>query len=155
MKKNNNIAVGLFFILAFACGQRVDTKKELFIDEKSMPIIETFFENLQNISAKKAIDDLLGGNENISLSDSLTVALRDKIDYINEASGIFVSKRLMRKKALENDLVVYAYIVKYEKKFYRFTFVFYNNDKDVKLFRFGFDEAMDVELEESIKLYVN
>ena len=61
----------------------------------------------------------------------------------------------MRKKLLEDDLGVYSYLVRYEKKFYRFVFVFYNNSKAVKIYRFSFDDTIDIELEEAIKLYVN
>jgi hypothetical protein len=40
-------------------------------------------------------------------------------------------------------------------KIYRLTFSFYNNDLAVKIYKFSFDDVIDIEMEESLKLYVN
>jgi len=85
----------------------------------------------------------------------MTLILKKKFNDINESFGKFISYRLLRKKLLDDDLGVYAYFVRYEKKFYRFVFVFYNNGNEVKVYRFAFDDTADIELEEAIKLYVN
>lgn len=122
---------------------------------KSKAVIEDFFENVKSGNYNASLKGLLSKNKNIDLLDSLTISLENKFAAINESSGKFMSKRLLRQKELESDLGVYVYLVKYEKKFYRFTFTFYNNDVEVKLYKFSFDDTIDVEIEEGIKLYVN
>ena len=47
-----------------------------------------------------------------------------------------VSQKLHRNKTLDNDLGVSIYLVKYERKLYRFTFTFYNNGTQVKRINF-------------------
>jgi hypothetical protein len=138
-----------------SCSQPKNNEKEKNLDKIVVPIIEDFFAKIQSGEYKTAVDYLLGKNDNIDLRDSFTIRLREKFNNLNETSGSYISSRLMRKKLLEDDLGVYSYLVKYDKKFYRFVFVFYNNSKTVKIYRFSFDDTIDIELEEGIKLYVN
>ena len=74
---------------------------------------------------------------------------------MNETSGKFVSENLLRKKDIGNDLGVFIYFVKYERKFYRFIFTFYNYSGDIKIYKYSFDDKIDSELEEALRLYVN
>jgi hypothetical protein len=126
-----------------------------YLNSKITPIIETFFNNVKSDKYKTALTDLFSQNENIDLHDSLTINLENKFNVINESSGRFISQRLLRKKELGDDLGVYVYLVKYEKKFYRFSFTFYNNESAVKIYKFSFDDTIDIELEDGMKLYVN
>lgn len=125
-----------------------------YIDKQSQPVIDDFFKKVQIGNFKLAIDDLLKSNENINMEDSTTINMRDKFIGINASSGRFESKRLIRQKSLEDDVAVYSYLVKYERKFYRFIFIFYNNGQQVKIFKFSFDDSLDSELETAIKLYM-
>ncbi len=61
----------------------------------------------------------------------------------------------MKERFVRDDIGVYVYMVKYEKKFYRFTFMFYNNGISVRLYKFLFDDNIDIELEESLRFYAN
>lgn len=147
-----------FFLLLilYSCGQQ--NKKESsseYLDGQSLPVIKSFFESVQSGQYKAALEDLLKKNDNIDLQDSMTLVLKKKFNDINESSGKFVSDRLLRKKQIGDDLGVYSYFVRYEKKFYRFIFTFYNNGSQVKVYKFSFDDTIDVELEEAIRLYVN
>lgn len=126
-----------------------------YLSNKITPIIDTFFNQVKSDKYKTALSELFSQNENIDLHDSLTINLENKFNAINESSGKFVSQRLLRKKELGDDLGVYIYLVKYEKKFYRFSFTFYNNGSSIKIYKFSFDDVIDIELEEGMKLYVN
>jgi hypothetical protein len=126
-----------------------------YLSDNTQPTIRSFFADVQSGNYKRSLHDLLSKNENIDLQDSLTLQLENKFGVINEVSGRFVSERLLRKKELGDDLGVYVYLVKYEKKFYRFVFTFYNNGSSVKVYKFSFDDAIDIELEDGMKLYVN
>jgi len=150
------IAIAAIFTLFIfsKCSQKETRPINSALDQKSYLIIDAFFKDAST-GDTSAIIKLLKQNENIDLTDSLTKDLQSKFNFINQNSGAFVSDKLLRKKILNDDVGVYCYLVKYDKKFYRFTFVFYNNNRDVKIFRFSFDETVDIELEESIKLYAN
>lgn len=152
-----NVIVNFFLlVLLFGCKQHnMKDSDSKYLDSESQPVIETFFDKIKSGNYNNAINDLLKKNENIDLQDSLTINLKSKFNAINESSGKYISERLLRKKGLANDLGVYVYLVKYEKKFYRFTFTFYNNGVRVRIYKFSFDDNIDIELEAAIKLYLN
>jgi hypothetical protein len=162
MKKNNTILIMkvlnyliLFIIVGCNTNKSKISNKVSDIEIYSNKIVDTFFTNLKVGDYNKALINLVTQNNNIDLQDSGTLLLIDRFKIINTQSGQFMSSRQLRKKSLENDLVVYTYLVKYSNKFYRFNFVFYNNSESTKIYRFSFDDHIDVELEEAIKLYID
>ena len=102
-----------------------------------------------------AIEDLLKTNPHIIIEDTATLNLKDKFNYINENAGVFMGYKLLKKRFIEDDIGIYSYLVKYEVKFYRFIFIFYNNDKNIKLYQLMFNDDLDEELEGSLKYYIN
>ena len=152
MKK---ILVILLVCTTFGCDTRNVKENNSKLEKESQPIIDVFFDKLKSGNFRTALSELLSNNEDIDMKDSATLNLESSFNSINALSGRFESKRFLRKKELGNDVGVYVYLVKYEKKFYRFSFTFYNNDVEVKIYKFSFDDAIDTELEEAIKLYVN
>jgi hypothetical protein len=101
-----------------------------------------------------ALNDLLQSNGDINLLDSPTIRLKSQFKDINQLSGEYIGYDLLKKRIIKNDLAIYSYLVKYKIKFYRFIFIFYNPDGQIKIFKFAYDDAADVELEESLKLYL-
>lgn len=149
--------ITLFLVSAFySCSQQANKDSSSnYLESESKSSIKVFFEKMQSGDYKIALNELLRKNENIDLQDSLTINLKNKFNAINESSGKYVSESFLRKRELPNDLGIYVYFVKYQTKFYRFTFTFYNNGSQVKIYKFSFDDTIDRELEEAIKLYVN
>ena len=111
MKK---IMLQFFLLLTLcSCGQQVKKdNSSKYLESQVQPIVDNFFENVQKAKYANAIEDLLNKNENIDLQDSLTIILKKKFIAINESSGKFMSKRLLRCKQLDYDLGVYTYLVK-------------------------------------------
>lgn len=140
-------------IFLAACKQKKEVSTNSAEIEKVANTMVTEFFNNQKNGDTASLTKLL--KHGFDLTDSSTLDLLSKFRYINTASGDYVSYKLLRKKLLNDDLGIYTYLVKYINRFYRFTFVFYNNEHTVKLFRFSFDQTPDIELEEGIKLYVN
>lgn len=118
------------------------------------PVITKFFQNVELKKYDAAIDELLSENENIDLKDSATIALKSKFSVINQVSGVYRGNTLLKKRSIGDDIAIYSYLAKYDKKFYRFTFEFYNNGVRVKIYKFLFDDSVEFELEESLKLYM-
>lgn len=74
---------------------------------------------------------------------------RYTVDYI----GKYYGQELIVKKQLSNNFILYSYLIKYDRQPLRFIFKLYKpNDKWV-LFSLKIDDALDVEIEESAKLY--
>ena len=124
------------------------------LDGICIPMIDSFFQKVESKNYNAAIDDLLSSNENIDLRDSATIALKGKFSSINQFSGAYRGNSLIKKKSLNDDIAVYSYLAKYDKKFYRFVFVFYNNGLKTKIYKFLFDDTAELEIEESLKLYM-
>ena len=137
----------------FSCSNKLSESNAL--ESETTPVLNIFFENIKSGNFKKALPMLLSQNGNINLEDSSTVKLLNSFNSINEISGPFMGYSLLKSKAIGNDLAIYSYLVKYENKFYRFLFLFYNNNKQTKIYKFSFDDNIDLDLEESLKLYVN
>ena len=120
-----------------------------------MPEIQSFFNNIKKSEVNLALDQLLSSNPNLILDDSATQIMKNRFNYINQVAGAFMGATLLKKRYINDDIGIYSYLSKYEKKFYRFVFIFYNNGKNVKLYQFTFDDDLVVELEASLKYYLN
>jgi len=146
------ILMGSFFL--FGCKSPNNTDSISKLDSICIPVIDSFFQKVESNNYKAAVDDLLLANENIDLEDSGTVAMKDRFAAINQFSGTYRGKSLLKKKSINDDIAVYSYLAKYDKKFYRFIFVFYNNGIKTKIYKFLFDDTAEIEIEESLKLYM-
>jgi hypothetical protein len=143
-----------FLFLLVSCNTDLRKDEPVKLDEDCKPIINKFFNSLLSNNYRRAIDELLADNENIDQKDSNTISLKEKFYAINEGSGNYRGQTLIKKRGLNSDLAVFSYLAKYDKKFYRFVFVFYNNGVRTKIFKFSFDDNAALELEESLKLYL-
>ena len=120
-----------------------------------MPIIDSFFNRVSNKEYSNAFDELLKSNPDINIEDSLTVESKKNFLYINNVAGVFIEYHLLKKRFISEDIAVYTYLAKYEKKFFRFFFMFYNNGKIIQLYKFRFDDDLASELEASLQYYTN
>ena len=143
----------LFLTLFYTIGCNT-FKKNSTIDNTASSIIDTFFSKIKK-EPQVALEDLLKTNPHILIEDSVTLNLKDKFNNINENAGVFMGYKLLKKRFIDDDIGIYSYLAKYEVKFYRFIFVFYNNDKNIKLYQFMFNDDLDEELEGSLKYYIN
>ena len=146
----------LFFLVS--CGQvnkESSPRNDDKLSRKVMPVIDSFFAGINKGEADKALKLLLSTNPNIDLDDSLTKNLEASFNSINATSGRFMAYKLVRKKQLNDDIGVYSFLVKYERKFYRFVFTFYNNDININIYKFSFDDNIDTELEAALRLFMN
>ena len=144
--------LGLFILIAMGCNSSSSKNK---IDKSALPLIDSFFSIIKTKKPGLALDHLLASNPSINSKDSTTLNLKSSFILINEGSGPYIGYRMLKKRYIEDDISIYSYLAKYENNFYRFIFMFYNNGKSVKLYKFLFDSDLDVELEGSLKFYAN
>jgi hypothetical protein len=147
--KNKLRLIAVVLLMAFA------NCKTSNVDKRCEKIIDVFFNGIAKGKYQSTLTEFLAANKNINLKDSNMIDLKNKFDVINQYSGKYVGYDLIKKRNLNDDVVIYSYLVKYEKKFYRFVFVFYNVNGTPLIYRFTFDDTLGLELEESLKLYVN
>ena len=121
--------------------------------ETATPVIDHFFKQLSSANAEEAISGLLSNNDNIITDDSSITELKAKLKNIGVYSGKYVDYSLLKEKEIQGNIAMYSFLVRYEKKYYRFIFEFYNNGTSIKIYKFRFDDALDIEIEESLKLY--
>ena len=112
----------LFLTLFYTIGCNT-FKKNSTIDNTASSIIDTFFSKIKK-EPQVALEDLLKTNPHIIIEDTATLNLKDKFNYINENAGVFMGYKLLKKRFIEDDIGIYSYLVKYEVKFYRFSFMF-------------------------------
>jgi hypothetical protein len=144
----------IIICFGISCKSSDNTEITGKFDTVCLPTIDSFFQKIESKNYNAAIDDLLSSNENIDLKDSATIALKGNFSIINQVSGAYRGKSLIKKKSINDDIAVYSYLAKYDKKFYRFIFVFYNNGIKTKIYKFLFDDTAELEIEESLKLYM-
>jgi hypothetical protein len=140
--------------LFLSCKNANSSDSNSKLDSICIPVIDSFFQKIQTGNYKAAIDDLLTSNENIDLNDSETIAMKSKFSVINTLAGPYRGESLLKKRVINDDVGVYSYLAKYDKKFYRFIFVFYNNGIKTRIYKFLFDDTAELEMEESLKLYM-
>lgn len=153
------ILVLLLLPLIFGCRQNADTRNDNTttpdIEKKGDSLISDFFKGIKSGKYDKALEELLSQNENIDLKDSATFSLQEKFKGINQYSGVYIDSKLLKKRFVNNAVGIFTYLVRYEKKFYRFTFIYYDNGIKVSIYKFTFDDVLEFELEESQKLYAD
>src|ERR1700724_1176779 len=122
--KFSTILLIAFNSLFLSCNSSNNLSKESKLDSTCIPVIETFFNKIQANNDKGALEDLLSSNTNIDQKDSTTILMKIKFAAINQFSGAFRGKSLIKKRIINDDISIYSYLAKYDKRFYRFVFVF-------------------------------
>jgi hypothetical protein len=125
--------------------------KPVVVVPKSVPaILETFFKKYKD-SSDAAIDYLFGTNKYFTNTGGIN-QLKQKLDSLRITLGAYAGKELIVQKSASPSLILYTYLVKHDIQPVRFTFMFYKPHSDWVLYRFKYDEEMDVELEEGAKI---
>lgn len=112
--------------------------------------IETFFKKYKT-SSDSAIDYIFGTNKLFTNLSQINM-LKSKLDSLQLSLGPFIGRELIAEKSATNSLVIYSYIVKHENQPIRFIFMFYKPHNDWELYRFNYDDGMDAEMLESVKI---
>lgn len=119
----------------------------------SVQSIEGFLKKLQTGDADEALQSLLRQNPNIDIQDSSVIQLRKSFIEINQFSGRLVDAKMITSRVLSGRVAIFSYLASFEKRFYRFLFLYYNNGANVRIYKFKFDDSIDLELEESLRLF--
>lgn len=113
--------------------------------------IDGFFKRYK-ASPDSAIDYIFGTNKLFVRNASQINVLKMKIDSLQLSLGKYTGKELISERSASPSLVIYSYLVKHEDQPIRFTFIFYKAQNDWALYRFNFDDSMDQEMFEAVKI---
>jgi hypothetical protein len=125
------------------------------LDNQCQLVIDNLFQGIKNNKPTESLIKLISQNKNINQGDSATQELIKKFSFINSCSGSYLGNKLLLKRNITDKVIIYSYLVMYEKKFYRFIFIFYNPSDNMVPYKFIFDDNLEFEQEESLKLYLN
>ncbi len=85
--------------LVFACTSSSNSNsKPSIIEEKAIPVMQSFFDSIKAGGYKIALVNLLKTNKNIDLEDSMTLILKKRFENLNESAGRYKSYNILRKK---------------------------------------------------------
>jgi hypothetical protein len=113
--------------------------------------VETFFKKYK-VSPDSAVDYLFGTNKLFTNRTTQINVLKSKLDSLQLTLGKYTGKELLVEKSASPSLVLYSYLVKHENQPVRFTFIFYKSSNEWSLYRFNYDDQMDVEMFEAAKI---
>jgi hypothetical protein len=114
-------------------------------------LVNTFFKKYKDEGTAAAVDYIFGTNKYFTNTAGIT-QLKTKLDSLRQGIGNYLGKDLIVQKSASNSLVFYSYLAKHEIQPIRFTFMFYKPQNDWVLYRFKYDDQMDVELEDAGKI---
>ena len=114
-------------------------------------IIDTFFKKYKLEGTGPAIDYLFATNKFFTNAAGI-VTLKTKLDSLRLSLGLYMGKELITQRSATPSLIFYSILAKHEIQPIRFTFIFYKPQNDWVLYRFKFDDQMDIELEEAGKI---
>lgn len=117
----------------------------------AVSVVDTFFKKYKNDGTSAAIDFLFGTNKYFTNTAGIA-QLKAKLDSLRQGIGMYLGKDLISQKNASNSLYFYSYLVKHEVQPLRFTFIFYKPQNDWVLYRFKYDDQMDIELEDAGKI---
>ena len=115
-------------------------------------LIENFFSQFENEGIDYALDQIVSANEwSMESSDveNVKLVLNEYLQY----AGNYEGYELIFKRQIGKSIEQYSYLVKYERQFLRFSFIFYYASNSWRLHDFKFDTNIIDEIKESSRFY--
>jgi hypothetical protein len=125
----------------------------IYAQKSPEALISDFFTEYAT-NTNKAIDDLYSTNSWSSrIKDGIDNLKKEINGYSPDYMGKYYGYELITKKQFSQSLILYSYLIKYDRQPLRFVFKFYKpNDKWI-VYSFNVDSNIDDELEQAAKLY--
>jgi hypothetical protein len=116
-------------------------------------LIKSFFATYSK-NPGKAVEDIYATNPwSARIKDGIENVKKEVNGYNVNYVGKYYGQELITKKQLSESFILYSYMVKYDRQPMRFVFKLYKPNDKWTLYSFKIDTNLDVEIEESAKLY--
>jgi hypothetical protein len=116
-------------------------------------IADQFFSVYQMKGANDAIDYIFSTNKWMNESKDQIENVKFKLNSTLKLIGKYEGYDLIVKKTVGDHLLVYTFLVRYDRQPLRFTMMFYNPSTEWRLYNFSYDDSLDEELQEAAKAY--
>jgi hypothetical protein len=116
-------------------------------------IIEKFFQDYQIEKPENALDMLYATMPWVERIQDDLDKIKLQFAGLQTLVGEYYGYGLITKKELANSFAIYSYLVKFDRQPVRFLFEFYKPKEKWGLYSFSYDDNIDDELAEAIKLY--
>jgi len=137
-----------FFLIAFMFATQFS-----FAQSTPDQIVDKFFQDLVNEKPDQVIDNFYTHMPwVVNIKDEIA-KLKTNFKTLQDYFGKYCGQALIGKKEIGGGaLVIYTYLVKYERQPVRFTFKFYKPKDTWLSYGFSYDMSLDEELDQSVKL---
>ncbi|MEM8585061.1 MAG: hypothetical protein AAGF87_12360 [Bacteroidota bacterium] len=127
----------------------------LLAQETPEGIIDSFFAVLDDQGTQVALDYLYGSNPWFNTSAEQIINLKNQMSTLDDKSyiGECHGYDLIAEEGLSDRLVLYSYLVRYDRQPIRFTFQFYKPNQEWRMHSFKYDDNLGDELVESARIY--
>ena len=114
-------------------------------------ILERFF-NKYRYNSQEAVDFIFSKNP-VFAGEAAQQAqqIKDKLAQAVPVLGKYYGREPITKQQIGSSLVLYSYLIQYERQPIRFTFKFYKPLREFILLGFSFDDNLSDELEKAAK----
>jgi hypothetical protein len=115
--------------------------------------VDHFFALYEAKGANEAIDYVFSTNKWMNESKDQVENVKFKLGGTLKLLGKYEGYDLIVKKSVGEHLLMYTFLVRYDRQPLRFTMIFYNPAKEWRLYNFSYDDSLDEELQEAGKAY--
>lgn len=109
-------------------------------------IVDRFFDLYKTKSPNDAIDYIFSTNEWVSESTDQIENVKFKINSTLKLLGKYEGFDLVSRKSVAGHLILYTFMVRYNRQPLRYSMLFYKASTDWKLYNFKYDDEFDDEL---------
>ncbi|NVN95958.1 MAG: hypothetical protein HXX18_11805 [Bacteroidetes bacterium] len=125
----------------------------IYGQSSSENLITTFFDKFEKEGSNSAIDYIYSTNKSSNVLKNEVDELKTKLTKTIELLGKYHGYEYIVSKSVGTSLILYSYLIKYDRQPIRFTFILYKADNEWALFNFLYDAKFDEELKEAAKVY--
>ena len=136
------VLIGLIFCASNTFGQ-----------DSPQKIIDNFFSLYVSKNANEAIDYIFSTNKWMNDSKDQIENVKFKLNGTLKLIGRYEGYNLITKKTAGEHMVLYTFLVRYDRQPLRFSLLFYKPSNEWRLQNFSYDDNIDEELEEAAKAY--
>lgn len=116
-------------------------------------MIDEFFNLYKNKNADAALDYIFGTNKWMDESKNDIESVKFKLNSTIKQLGDYQGFNTITKKTLGEHLVLYTYMVRYDRQPLRFSMLFYKPNDQWRLMNLSYDYNLGDELEEAAKAF--
>lgn len=115
-------------------------------------IIAEFFGEYESLPPAVALENLYGHMPWVERIRDSVEKLKTQFTDLQNLVGDYAGHDLIAEKDVADRFVVYSYLVRFDRQPVRFLFQFYKPGDTWGLYSFSYDDQLDIELEDAVKL---